>query len=219
MAQEIIQDHVNVTFAVEEAIVSDTVKVTIQATLAVKAEDAVDVRGQITAALKNVIDADWAFVALDRREDEAGLERVSATATARIPEAQVAGLTAKCQAASVAGLKLSAGYVDYSPARNAVDQAITNLRRKIYALAQEEAEALQEAAGKTAKGKWRVGNISFSGQQNFSAQRMANKGMMLEASAASYASDIGGGAADAGMDLTQKVTLNANVQLHRTVLG
>ena len=218
MAQEVIQDVVNVSFSVEEAIKSDTVKITIQATLAVKAAEAIDVRGQIVTALKNVIDTDWAFVSLDRREDDAGLERVSATATARIPEADAAGLASKCQTASVAGLKLTPGAVDYSPARNVVDEAITKLRRKIYALAQEEAEALEDAAGKVAKGKWRVGEINFSAGASFANNGMRAKGMMLESAGYSAAPAALGGGAE-GMDLTQKVQLVASVALHRTVLG
>lgn len=214
---EIIQDTATVTFNVEEAIVSDTVKVEVRATMAVAAEDATDVRGQILGALKNVLDVEWAFVSLNRYEDQAGLERVDATATARIPEAQVAGLAKKAQAASVAGLKLIPGQVDYSPARNKVEEVIKTLRRKIYRLAQEEAEALQEAAGKTAKGKWRVQDITFnSGSASFAnnARAMNVKGMALEAT--SYASAPAGGAD--GLDLTQKVGLSATVVLARTVL-
>lgn len=217
MTQEVIQDSATVTFTVEEAIVSDTVKVEVKATLAVKAEEAGDVRGQILGALKNVLDTEWAFVSLNRYEDGAGLERVDAVASARIPEAQVAGLAKKAQAASVAGLKITPGQIDYSPARNKVEEAIKGLRRKVYALAQEEAKALQELAGEEAKGKWRVQEVSFqSAGASFAnnARAMNVKGMALEA--ASYASAPMGGAD--GLDLTQKVSLSASVTLARVVL-
>lgn len=215
MAREIIQDSAEVSFTIEEAIVSDTVKVTISANLAGKAEDTTDVRTQITTALKGVLDVEWAFTKLDRREDSSGLERVSATATARIPEGQVAGLASKARAASVAGLKLTVGSVDYSPAASKVEEVIKGLRRKLYALAQEEANILQETAGQDASGKWRVNSVSFAPQAynspfNVARSYSGNVTASLEAA---------GGGAPEGLDLTQKVSLTAQVTLARVVLG
>lgn len=213
MSFEIPQDNVTINISVEEAIVSDTVKATINVALSTTSEDATDVRSTILDALKSVLDTEWAFTRLDRHSSASGLEEVHATATARIPEAKAAGLVEKTKIASRQGLQLTAGALDYNPARNVVDDKIKDLRKAIYMKAQEEAAILNETVNDGAAGRWRVGMIEFSGGNVFANN---SRGMMLEAT--SYSAPKGG-AGESGLDLTQKVSLTATVALQRVVLS
>ena len=210
--QNHIQDSITVEFSVEEAIVSDTVKVSVDVVLATKAEDATDVRGTIVTALQSLLAADWAFARLDRRTNRSGLEEVEATATARIPEAQLAGLSAKAKETSREGLQLTISNLDYNPARNVVDETVQKLRKELYMKAHAEAALLNELIPGD-EGKWRVGDISFGSGHRM---KMANsRGMVLESASYAMTADATGGAA--GLDLTQKVGLTASVTLNRLI--
>lgn len=213
---QIIQDSVSIEVSVEESIVSDTVKVSMEVVLATKAEDATDVRGTILTGLKAVLDVDWAFTRLDRNTDRSGLEFVEATATARVPEGQLAGLDAKSKSASREGFQVTVGELDYNPARNVIDATVVELRKRIYAKAQEEANTLNELIANDTNGKWRVAGVHFG--HGGPRMKTANSRMMLESAmpaAASYG-DMGGGGES--LDLTQKVGLTATVSLQRVVL-
>jgi hypothetical protein len=214
MSNQEIQDSVYIELSAEEAIVSDTVKVSVEVVLATKAEDATDVRGTILGSLKTLLDADWAFAKLDRTTNRSGLEEVEATATVRVAEGQLAGLAAKAKDASREGLQLKIGDLDYNPARNVVDEAVANLRKELYIKAQDEALLLNQVLGAGSAYEWRVGTIQFGSAPRM---KMANsRGIMLES--ASYAvaasADMGGASS---LDLTQKVGLTASVTLLRLV--
>lgn len=211
-----IQDTVNIELTVEEAIVSDTVKVSVNVVLASKAEDATDVRGTITAALKTLVDIDWAFTKLDRKTNRSGLEEVEATATARVSEAFLAGLDARAKEVSKEGLQLKVSDLDYNPARNVVEEAVLRLRKEIYTKAMAEVATLNEVAEYadqvSFEATWRIGSVSFYE----AATPMRSKSMRLEAASyAAVACDATGGSA--AMDLTQKVSLAATVALVRVI--
>lgn len=206
-----IQDCVNIELTVEEAIVSDTVKVSLNVVLATKAEEATDVRGTITSALKNILDVDWAFTRLDRSTNRSGLEEVEATATARVQESSVAGIATRAKDNSAEGLQITVGELDYNPARNVIDETIVRLRKTIYQKAMEEIATLNEVAG-FANTEWRLGSVNF-----YQENGIMPKGNFRGVVAASYAAmDSHGGCAS--LDLTQKVSLTANVALQRLVV-
>lgn len=214
MYENAVQDTVTIDIAVEEAVVSDTVKVSVDVVLATKAEDATDVRGTILAALKSLLDVDWAFARLDRSTNRSGLEEIEATGTARVPENQLAGLAAKAKEGSREGLQLTISNLDYNPARNVIDETVNKLRKEVYTKAQAEAKLLNEVCPSGSEGSWRVGNISFAAGARMKSMNNL-RGMQLEA--VSYAAAPTGGAAGESLDLTQKVGLNASVTLIRLI--
>lgn len=213
MYNNIPQDTTTIDISVEEAVVSDTVKVSVDIVLSTKAEDATNVRGSILDALNGLLVVEWAFTKLDRSTDRSGMEVVEATASARVKEATIAGLAAKAKEVSREGFQLTVGALDYNPARNVVDNVMAELRKKIYTKAQVEADVLNELAGKDANGRWRVGAVQF-----YDTTQPRSKSAGVRMAAVSYALEAADSSDDTGLDLTQKVGLNAHVTLHRLVI-
>jgi hypothetical protein len=219
---EIVQDTVTVQLSAEKSIPTETVKVSAAIILSVTAAEAGDVRSTITSKLKGILDAEWSLTALNRRPDASGREQVEAAAVARVPESEAAGFAHKCKQASVEGFQVSAGVIDYSPPRNVVNDAKIELRKELYQLAANEAEAIQAvlASGEADRG-WRVADITFNDVQPVAMNNIRGaKG--LESTAYAMSNSLvgaapGGGGGEVG--LTQKVSLYATVTLARVVVN
>lgn len=221
MPFEIPQDTITVQLTAEKTIPTETVKVSTSITMSVTAAEASDVRTTITEKLKGILDADWALTALNRQPDASGREVVRAAAVARVPERDAAGFAHKCKTASVEGFQVAAGEVDYSPPKNVVAEAKIELRKKLYEMAGDEVELIQQTlTSNAADRQWRVADISFN---DVPAVPMNNilraKGITMESTiaASAYAGNAPGGGGEVG--LTQKVSLFATVVIARVVVN
>lgn len=218
MSFEIVQDSVVVQLSAEKSIPSDTVRVSVGITLSVTAAEAGDVRATITSKLKDMLDAEWSLTSLDRRPDASGREQVQAAAVARVPEAQAAGFAHRAKTASTEGFQVLPGAVDYSPPKSVVAEAKIELRKKLYIMAQEEAELVaQTMTSNAADRQWRVAGVDFA-----DAPYVANNNMLrgkgLESTAYASIGNAPGGAGDE-VGLTQKVSLFATVTIARVVVN
>jgi len=199
--KSLTDDMVTTTFSVEELIISDTVRVSLDIT---KVNS--DASFNLKKTLREVYDVDWAIIKLSRYDDS-GLERISASAVARIPENQVTTVNHNLREVSKAGLKITVSGLDYSPERNRVEETNNALRKRIYTLAQDEANSLNELVVESVK--WRVGSIEFN-RQNEVIPKSANY-----ITAAAFRSDEN--AVESTTDFSHKVSLSAAVTLVRTL--
>jgi hypothetical protein len=219
MSFEIVQDSVVIQLTAEKSIPTDTVKVSVGIRMSVTAAEAVDVRTTITGKLKTLLDAEWSLTSLDRRPDDSGREIVSAAAVARVSESAAAGLAHKATQASVEGFKITAGPVDYTPPRNVVAEAKKELRKKLYEMASEECELLQQVlTSNAADRQWRVAGVDFN-DTPYVAQNNVLRGKGLEAASYMATSNAAPGGGGEEVGLTQKVSLFASVTMARVVVN
>src|ERR1041385_4825004 len=82
-----IQDTIEFVLIEEETVVNDTVKVTANLVGMVPQDSTeADLRNSIRSLLRNFIDIEWQFSNIVRTGDPSGQERITLTATTRIPE-------------------------------------------------------------------------------------------------------------------------------------
>ncbi len=201
-------DSVSLFFSVEELIVSDTVKVTLKVTKILS--DNIDFN--IKNTLREVYEVDWTITNLSRYE-ETGLERINATAIARIPDSQISKINTKAKEVSKAGLEIQVSEFDYSPQRNKIEETKRSLRERIYKLAEDEAALLNIITKDGKLHPWRIGRVEFVRADSNSSN------MRSVATTAAYFNAPEGGAADEqpDMDLSYRVNISANVSVTRTL--
>jgi hypothetical protein len=205
-----VADSVVVQFNVEEAIVSDTVKATLVVTKVVSDDQRFDLRG----LLRTLVDTDWEIHSVKRADDN-GFERITAIASARIPDSDAATIHRKARDVSKAGLKVEVNELDYSPERNRIDAAKQKLRQSVYSLAQQETEKLNELMVHVAA-PWRVGSVDFSRNDVWTPP--GTRAAAYETVALAVAAPAGGSADDSTLDTAYKVGLTATVRLTRSVV-
>ncbi|MDF1793156.1 MAG: hypothetical protein P1U88_14665 [Thalassobaculaceae bacterium] len=203
--QGVADDEVVLMLEVEDWVETSSATVRIAADLAVEAGAFGAARADLVATLTGLgIDTTWRIVQFDKRADDAGFERWSVTAEARVPEAALSDLSAKATQATKPGRALRVAAIDFSPTL-AEQEAITDvLRARIYARVGTEITALNAAF---ADRSFRVRLIDFT--QSFRPMAMAAKSeaQFLRADAAA-----GGG----GLAGAEKATLTARVHLAAT---
>ncbi|MFG0285346.1 MAG: hypothetical protein ACF8R7_13080 [Phycisphaerales bacterium JB039] len=145
-----------------EEVTTDTVRVHVQATLATTSDDAAQANATLVEALTSVIDAKWRISQLLRSADDAGMERLTAIATVRVPEAAAIGLVGRLHKASRSGLNLELRSIEHRAPTEALQAAMRRLRAKVYQRAMEEVELLNTTMPDATTGPWRVGEVNFA---------------------------------------------------------
>jgi hypothetical protein len=141
------------------------------------------------------------------------LQRVAANVSARIADSDAALLHKKVADLSKAGLKIQVLALDYSPERNKIEAAKQSLRQRVYKLAHEEAEILNQAIPQAVY-PWRVGSIDFArGNDGQNVLRSATYATVATAATV----DPEGGEAEP-IDVAYKVGITATVRLTRSVV-
>jgi hypothetical protein len=199
-------DEVVLMFEVEDWVETTSATVRIAADLAVEAGAFGTARDDLVASLVGFgIDTQWRIVQFSKRADDAGYERWSVTAEARVPEAALSDLTAKTKQATRPGRSLRVAEIDYSPMLAEREAVIDALRARVYGRVGREIDALNTAF---ADRGFRIRLIDFT--QSFRPMAMTAKAeaRLMRADAPAPA---GGGLAGA-----EKAVLAARVHLAAT---
>ncbi len=152
-------DTVNLSLKLEDWVQTQTVRTVLGVDAAFSGADAGKVRGEILNAVKKLADgADWRFTRFDHNEDASGLERWNATLEARLPEAQLSGLSDRAKQASKPGLQVTLQEADFSPTLAEVEAAKAKLRGDMY---KKVNEALAQLNQSEPDRKFRVMHINF----------------------------------------------------------
>lgn len=219
MFQEVPQDIIALKLSAEDYVKVESVKVSVDITHVNASGDS---RAEILAKLRKVVDTAWRFSRYSRTDD-AGMERIQATAYARVKESDLNGVTTKIRELTSKGLEFEITDIDYSPTKEQTEAAMTGLRKKIYEKASKEAEGLNAAMpAKPPVQPWRVGSIAFEGavvtklstlstSNNFSNNRGATG--PIGAMGSTGPTGAQGGVDDE--DMSQKVAISASVNLYR----
>lgn len=199
-------DEVVLMLEVEDWVETTSATVRVVADLAVEAGAFGAARADLVATLGGFgIDTIWRIVQFGKRADDAGYERWSVTAEARVPEAALSDLTAKAKQATKPGRALRVADIDYSPMLAEREAVIDGLRARVYARVGKEIGALNAAF---ADRSFRIRLIDFT--QSFRPMAMAAKAeaRLMRADAA----PVGGG----GLAGAEKASLAARVHLAAT---
>lgn len=206
--QGVADDEVILMLDVEDWVETTSATVRIAADLAVESGAFGAARADLVSTLAGFgIDTTWRIVQFQKRADDAGFERWSVTAEARVPEAALSDMSAKAKEATKPGRSLRVAAIDFSPTM-AEREAITDvLRSRIYARVGTEITALNAAF---ADRNFRVRMIDFT--QSYRPMPMAAK---AEAQFMRSA-DTSGASAGGGLAGAEKATLTARVHLAAT---
>ena len=201
-------DEVVLMLEVEDWVETSSATVRIAADLAVESGTFGAARDELVSTLQGFgIDTTWRIVQFSKQADDAGFERWSVMAEARVPEAALSDLSAKAKGATKPGRSLTVASIDYSPTMSEREAVTDTLRTKVYERVGKEIASLNAAF---ADRGFRVRMIDFT--QSFRPMPMAKAEMQMMRSD-SVQSASGGAAGLAG---AEKATITARVHLAAT---
>lgn len=139
-----------------------------------------NVQAAVLNKLKQLSDkGEWHVMTFNRQQDQSGLESISITAQARLPQDQLSGLRDRAKAISKPGETYNINDVQFTPSDDEIKQAMITLRNDIYQQAKNEIDALNKTYPDQ---KYYLYSIDFGAQP--SAPMAAN--MMAMEKSASY---------------------------------
>ncbi len=226
MFTEIPMDTINLNFTVEEWLNSETAEVTINVDASLDAEGH-ELKQKVSDALAELNDSvTWRYSRVNRSRDRTGRETWQIGAQARMTDDALDDLSGKCRKLGEPGLQFRVGSVDYTPTAEAVETLNRSLREKVNELIENELVRLKaELINRT----WRVSTIQYGIHSNYSnaagargaqAQAQVLMAQSLEVGAGYDELEDGtDGIGSGGFEVSQKMTLNANVEISSTVVG
>ncbi|WP_420563472.1 hypothetical protein [Thalassobaculum sp.] len=201
-------DEVVLMLEVEDWVETSSATVRISADLAVESGTFGAARDELVSTLQGFgIDTTWRIVQFSKQADDAGFERWSVMAEARVPEAALSDLSAKAKGATKPGRSLTVASIDYSPTMAEREAVTDTLRTRVYERVGKELSALNAAF---ADRGFRVRMIDFT--QSFRPMPMAKAEMQMMRSDMAQAAPGGGG----GLAGAEKATITARVHLAAT---
>jgi hypothetical protein len=213
MAKQPIQDTIQFDLSAEEIVVNDTVKI-IAAIIGMIPDDIDEkkLRDSIRALMRKFIETDWQFSNMVRSSDPAGKERITLTATARIPEKENYALERRRDDASRGHelMRITMVTTDTTPTANQIEATQSKLRLAILKKAQSELALINKAIDQ----QYRIGDVRFNaGVESALANRQAHTAL------ASAKTPYGAGFAgdDESIGNAVKLTMHAVIQLRISV--
>lgn len=207
-----IQDSLNISLTAEETIVNETVKLIATITAQVTPDEPPEaLPNRVREMMNKVVDTSkfeskWHFSNMNRSKDDTGYERVTLTASARVPEGENYNLDDRAERASQRGLVINDIEADTSTPAYLIEATVSKLRVQIAEKAKKECDALSAALGR----QYRIHSINFNGADYGGAKALRASSSNAMAATMSY----GSGASDDGtLGNAQKVSLSASVSL------
>ena len=133
--------------------------------------DAAPLEQKVKEALARFIDAEWVTSSASRYGGAAGYERLTMSASTRIPVEQAFNLAERARSAGVKGLSIGEPMLEYRVPRSVVNTVSAELRKEVVEQVKRHIAEFDEWTGRA----WRIGSIEL-GAGGGSGQRTA-KGM------------------------------------------
>jgi hypothetical protein len=193
-------DTVSLSLVTEDWVQTQTARTELSVDAALPGSDAGKVRGDIMTSVKSLAQgADWRFTAFDRNQNASGLEQWHAVIEARLPEAQLGGLSDRAKQASKPGLQIKVQTVDFTPTLAEVEATKAKLRSDMY---KKVNEALAQLNQSEPDRKYRIMRIDFNGPIAGSPMPKMARAMAAPMAEQDMSGDIA---------LSEKAQLRANV--------
>lgn len=222
--RDLPMDTVQLSFTEEEWIESSDAKVTLTINVGVEDANSSDARTIIQDSIKTVHDVSWRFLVLNRYTDNTGREGWQATVEHRVDEKDIPVLRKAIKEINKPGLKIKVTDVDFSPNLAVREAMIETLRKRLYDRIDAEIKALNEKFPD--QGNFRVGAVLLNEMDMMNVGNMTRntsyESNTMMATAMVGAVDSAGVADEesaSGINISQKMTLVANVTLSATVKG
>ncbi len=195
-----------------KTLVHEDVRVTVQviALERIAARDPASFERSIREALNAFIPAEWTFSRLERK-GEAGYERVSGQAYARVRAAENFDLAERARLASREGLTLNFPSVDYALSRERIDAVFDDLRLEILGRVAAQASAISQATGRP----WRRRDVAFGSEAGALGRAATVKGAYRDHDGLAFSQMLEEGEPEPERVLTgaERITLVASVLL------
>lgn len=173
---EALLNKVTLQLTAEQWVATKTALVTIGINASVSDSDLGKIQSTILDKLNQLAGkADWHIISFDRSQDQSGLEKVQASAQARLPEPALIGLRDKAKALSKPGETYTLDNVQFVPSDDEMRSANTALRNNIYQQAKNELDQLNKQYPDQ---KFYVHQINFIGELTVQAPMPQNTMMM-----------------------------------------
>lgn len=142
---EALLNNVSLRLNAEQWVTTKTALVTIGINVSVSDNDLGKAQNHIMDKLNQLAGkADWHILTFDRSQDQSGLEKVQASAQARLPDNELAGIREKAKAISKPGETFTLDNVQFVPTEDEIRNANTVLRNNIYQQAKTELDQLNK---------------------------------------------------------------------------
>lgn len=141
---EALLNNVTLRLTSEQWVTTKTALVTVGINVSVSDNDLSKAQGRIMDKLNQLAKADWHILSFDRSQDQSGLEKVQASAQARLSSNELAGLRDKAKNISKPGETFTLDNVQFTPTEDEVRSANTVLRNNIYQQAKLELDQLNK---------------------------------------------------------------------------
>lgn len=216
----VVNDRVTVALTANKQLTTDKVRVTVKVSIRLSDKD-VNVRDRLSAVLRGIADVEWSLKDIKRITDM-NEERIDAVAVARMQEKELSGTMLRAREAERPGLTCAVTDVSYAPTLRDQDAAYEELRGQLYQMAVDEAKKLQEimplqGTDDRQDKRWRVSEFTIIGAGGVNTANIGKASLAMMSTATSYSNSFGGG--DDGLDVTQNVTLSAEVVLSRVAFS
>lgn len=202
-----ILDTIDFTLRAEHVIVNRTVKLVANVVTLVAGETSEDMwRADLRAMMKRVVDADWQFSNMARGTDSSGFERVTLTASVRVPEAENYDLDGRAKLASRKGANITSITADTTVPLSMIEEAESELRVALIGRAQQELAEMRTALG---DGTYRLHKLAFGPLQGQmpGARAASTRVFSKEAYGTGFSDDEGGDALGNASKLSMQVVV------------
>ena len=205
------QDTIEFTLTAEETVVNSTVR--IEANIdGMIAQDMAEqnLREVIRTIMRRFIETDWQFSNMLRSSHKSGMEQVSLTATARVPESENYALDRRREEAARDHdwVKITAAQANTSPTAAQIAETQSKLRVTLVKKAQEECTVLSKATGD----HYRLGSVLYGPVFDSTSNiRASSMGVTAGSAKTSYGS--GFDTDDDSIGNAVKLTMQATIQL------
>jgi hypothetical protein len=158
---EALLNRVSFRLSAEQWVTTKTALVTISVNAGVSDIGVEKIQGEVLGKLSKIADqGPWHLIALDRSQDQSGLEKIQITAQARLPSSALSGLRDMAKAMSKPGETFTLDNLQFTPSEDEIRAANIDLRNNIYEQAKEELDRLNKAYPSQ---KYYIHSIDFLG--------------------------------------------------------
>lgn len=201
-------DRVVLDLATEGWVNTKTARVMVGVEAAMNGSAAGTMRDAMVKSVNELAKSDWRLTAMNRSQDQTGMERWSATYEARLTEADLNGLNEKAKKSSKPGLQLMVQNIDFAPTLEETQTTKNQLRVQLYKMANDQLTALNTALPNRG---YRISLIDFIGDEPVQPRPyMAKAGRAMTMAAMDAAPEM---AMSAPMERAEKLTLRARIVL------
>lgn len=168
MAEQRIQDDIQLNLQAQKVIVHETVRVSVQVQAQVDpSQSETDFRAEVQKTLHDFIDAEWKIQSVNRNKD-GKYENVFVSAMARVPESENHHLSERADTVSRIGFQLRNPSVDYSLSFDDIQAINAELRLSLLTMALAECTKMNAAfrEGGYRSAKYRVSSSRFDQGHN-----------------------------------------------------